>query len=131
MFGARDRCDPGHSRCDRRFVLGPPRRSQRGRCRALAVSTSRRGKGCAIRSTANDPHEISLDENVTRTPMYPADKYEAFKRPTDETGYGAEEIGGRFGVSAAVAFARGQPNLRASSRSMTSRRTGLALTCCG
>lgn len=52
--------------------------------------------------TVNDPHEISLDENVTRTPMHPADQFEAFKRLADERGYGAEEIGARFGVSAHV-----------------------------
>jgi hypothetical protein len=30
--------------------------------------------------TANDPHEISLDENVTRENMHPADQFEAFKK---------------------------------------------------
>jgi hypothetical protein len=28
--------------------------------------------------TANDPHEISLDQNVTRENMHPADQFEAF-----------------------------------------------------
>ena len=28
---------------------------------------------------ANDPHEISLDENVTRSDMHPADQFEAFR----------------------------------------------------
>ena len=28
--------------------------------------------------TANDPSEVSLDENVTRTPMHPADQFERF-----------------------------------------------------
>src|ERR1700710_1022260 len=27
----------------------------------------------------NDPHEISLDENVTRTGLHPADQFEAFR----------------------------------------------------
>ena len=50
----------------------------------------------------NDPHEISLDENVTRTGMHPADQFEAFRRLAEERGFSAEEIGARFGVSAQV-----------------------------
>ncbi len=50
----------------------------------------------------HDAHEISLDENVTRTSMHPADQFEAFKRLADEQGWGAEEIGARFGVSPQV-----------------------------
>lgn len=50
--------------------------------------------------TENDAHEISLDENITREAMHPADQFEAFKRLADERGYGPEEIGARFGVSA-------------------------------
>ena len=49
--------------------------------------------------TANDPHEISLDENVTRENMHPADQFEAFKKLADERGFGAEEIAARFGVT--------------------------------
>jgi ParB family chromosome partitioning protein len=52
-----------------------------------------------VLDTANDPHEISLDENVTRTNMHPADQFEAFQRMADERGYGAEEIAARFGVT--------------------------------
>ncbi|MDB5723488.1 MAG: chromosome partitioning protein ParB [Novosphingobium sp.] len=59
------------------------------------------GARCSL-DTVNDAHEVSLDENVTRTPMHPADQYEAFKRLADDHGWGAEEIGGRFGVTAAV-----------------------------
>jgi ParB family chromosome partitioning protein len=51
---------------------------------------------------ANDPHEISLDENVTRSGMHPADQFEAFRRLSEERGLSAEEIGARFGVSAQV-----------------------------
>jgi len=51
---------------------------------------------------SNDPHEISLDENVTRAGMHPADQFEAFRRLADERGLSAEEIGARFGVSAQV-----------------------------
>ena len=50
----------------------------------------------------NDPHEISLDENVTRSAMHPADQFEAFRRLAEERGLGAEEIGVRFGVSASL-----------------------------
>ncbi len=50
----------------------------------------------------NDAHEISLDENITREAMHPADQFEAFQRLAVEKGYGAEEIGARFGVSAHV-----------------------------
>ncbi|MGY4572612.1 ParB-like chromosome segregation protein Spo0J [Bradyrhizobium sp. USDA 3256] len=51
-----------------------------------------------IVDTANDPHEISLDENVTRENMHPADQFEAFRKLSDERGFGAEEIAARFGV---------------------------------
>lgn len=50
----------------------------------------------------NDAHEISLDENVTRSDMHPADQFEAFRRLSEERGLSAEEIGARFGVSAHV-----------------------------
>jgi len=52
--------------------------------------------------TENDPSEISLDENITRTPMHPADQFERFHELSEEKGWGAEEIGARFGVSASV-----------------------------
>ncbi len=43
--------------------------------------------------------EISLDENVTRENMHPADQFEAFKKLAQERGLGAEEIAARFGVT--------------------------------
>lgn len=52
--------------------------------------------------TLNDAHEISLDENITREAMHPADQFEAFRRLAEEKGYGPEEIAARFGVSAQV-----------------------------
>ncbi len=52
--------------------------------------------------TENDAHEISLDENITREAMHPADQFEAFRRLAEEKGYGPEEIGARFGVSGQV-----------------------------
>ncbi len=56
---------------------------------------------CVI-DTANDPFEISLDENVTRSDMHPADQYEAFRELAENRGWGAEEIAARFGVTAHV-----------------------------
>lgn len=53
---------------------------------------------CVV-DTVSDPHEISLDENVTRSDMHPADQFEAFRRLAEERGFGAEEIGARFGVA--------------------------------
>jgi ParB family transcriptional regulator, chromosome partitioning protein len=55
-----------------------------------------------IVDTANDAHEISLDENVTRENMHPADQFEAFKKLADDRGFGVEEIAARFGVTAQV-----------------------------
>jgi len=52
--------------------------------------------------TLNDAHEISLDENITREAMHPADQFEAFRKLAEDKGYGPEEIGARFGVSAHV-----------------------------
>lgn len=56
---------------------------------------------CVI-DTVNDPAEISLDENVTREAMHPADQFEAFSELAEHRGWGAEEIAARFGVSARV-----------------------------
>lgn len=53
---------------------------------------------CLI-DTAHDAFEISLDENVTRFSMHPADQFEAFRQLADTKGWSAEEIGARFGVS--------------------------------
>jgi ParB family transcriptional regulator, chromosome partitioning protein len=47
----------------------------------------------------HDPQEISLDENVTRSAMHPADQFEAFRDLHERKGWGAEEIAARFGVS--------------------------------
>lgn len=50
----------------------------------------------------NDAFEISLDENVTRFAMHPADQFEAFRQLAETKGWSAEEIGARFGVSATL-----------------------------
>ncbi len=54
---------------------------------------------CVI-DTVNDPHEISLDENVTREDMHPADQFEAFRFLNEVRGLSAEDIAARFGVTA-------------------------------
>jgi ParB family chromosome partitioning protein len=51
---------------------------------------------CVI-DTANDAAEISLDENVTRENLHPADEFERFRELAETRGWGAEEIGARFG----------------------------------
>jgi len=56
---------------------------------------------CVI-DTAHDAFEISLDENVTRFAMHPADQFEAFRELAEVKGWSAEEIGARFGVSATL-----------------------------
>jgi len=56
---------------------------------------------CVI-NTEHDAHEISLDENITRSAMHPADQFEAFQRLSVEQGLGAEKIGARFGVAAGL-----------------------------
>ncbi len=78
-----------------------------GRPQALRLLAKRKtiAKTQAVRCVvdlANDPHEISIDENVTRTEMHPADQFEAFKKLADERGLSAQDIGARFGVSAQV-----------------------------
>lgn len=50
----------------------------------------------------NDPAEVSLDENVTRENMHPADQFERFHELSRDKGWGAEEIGARFGVTPEV-----------------------------
>lgn len=78
-----------------------------GRRQALRLLASRKRikKTHLVRCVVdveNDPAEISLDENVSRTDMHPADQFEAFRDLAERRGWGAEEIGARFGVSAPV-----------------------------
>lgn len=56
---------------------------------------------CVI-DTVNDAAEISLDENVTREDLHPADQFERFRELAEHRGWGAEEIAARFGVTAHV-----------------------------
>ncbi len=62
------------------------------------------GKAAPVRcvvDTTNDAAELSLDENISRRGMHPADEFEAFREQAERRGFGAEEIGARFGVTAA------------------------------
>ncbi|WP_142847999.1 ParB/RepB/Spo0J family partition protein [Telmatospirillum sp. J64-1] len=56
---------------------------------------------CVI-DTANDAAEISLDENVNRENLHPADEFERFRELSENRGWDAEEIAARFGVTAHV-----------------------------
>lgn len=72
-----------------------------------------------IVDTKHDAHEISLDENVTRTAMHPADQFEAFQRLADERSLSADDIATRFGVTATLVRQR----LRLASVSPTLMQT--------
>lgn len=74
-----------------------------GRRQALRLLAKRKAlaKGAAVRcvvDTVNDPAEVSMDENLSRETMHPADQFEAFKDLSERKGYGAQEIAARFGV---------------------------------
>jgi ParB family transcriptional regulator, chromosome partitioning protein len=78
-----------------------------GRRQALLLRAKRKeiGKAHPVRclvDLTHDAHEISLDENVTRFAMHPADQFEAFQRLAQDRGYGPEEIAARFGVTPLV-----------------------------
>lgn len=53
---------------------------------------------CVI-DTVYGAAEISLDENITRENLHPADEFERFRELAETRGWGAEEIGARFGKS--------------------------------
>lgn len=76
--------------------------------------------------TANDPSEIGLDENVTRT-MHPADQFERFRELADGKGWCAEEIRARFGVSGNVVKQRLRLGACLPSCCRSIGRTGLRL----
>ena len=79
---------------DRDVVLGALR------AREETMSTGI-GFGCVI-DIANDAAEISLDENVTREDLHPADQFERFRELSEDRGWGAEEIAARLSVIAHV-----------------------------
>lgn len=62
---------------------------------------------CAL-DVANDPTEISLDENITRNDLHPADQFEVFKYLAQEKRYSAEDIAAR-----SVSFTAGRRGDRA------------------
>lgn len=53
---------------------------------------------CVIRR-GDDAQEVSLDENVTREAMHPADQFEAFRALNVERGMDVADIAARFGVT--------------------------------
>lgn len=63
--------------------------------------TKTEGVRCVL-DTEHSAEEISLAENVIRSDMHPADQYEAFAKLHGEQGLSADDIGARFGVTAAV-----------------------------
>lgn len=78
-----------------------------GRRQALRLLAKRKAlaKGAAVRcvvDTTNDPAEVSMDENLSRETMHPADQFEAFKDLSERKGYGAQEIAARFGVKSDI-----------------------------
>lgn len=78
-----------------------------GRRLALRLLAKRKliPRGALVRclvDEANDAVEVSLDENIGREPLPPADEFEAFKDLSERHGWGAEAIAARFGVTAAV-----------------------------
>ena len=79
-------------------TIGEGRRlAQKLRVKRKEISNSEPIR-CVI-DTANDPMEISLDENITRTDMHPADQFEAFHELSENRGWSAADIAARFGVS--------------------------------
>jgi ParB family chromosome partitioning protein len=97
-----------------------------GRRQALTLRAKRKevAKAVPVRcilDVTNDAFEVSLDENVTRFAMHPADQFEAFQKLAEERGFGPEEIGARFGVTPTVVrqrlrLAAASPNLIAAYR---------------
>lgn len=78
-----------------------------GRRLALALLAKRKAvkKDSLVRcllDTTNDAFEVSLDENVTRFAMHPADQFDAFRHLAEDKGWSAEDIAVRFGVTANV-----------------------------
>jgi ParB family transcriptional regulator, chromosome partitioning protein len=96
-----ERCEDGTATGAYLVTIGEGRRTAL-RLLAKRKAIKRTHPVRVVVDTVNDAHEISLDENVTREAMHPADQYEAFQRLADERGYGAEEIAARFGVTAQV-----------------------------
>ena len=76
----------------------------RRRFRALSILAERGAIApdapvpCRIVPGSADPTEISLTENVMRTPMHPADQFEAFRALVDD-GSSVADIAARFGMA--------------------------------
>jgi ParB family chromosome partitioning protein len=77
----------------------------RRQAQLLRVKKKEIAKDEPIRCMVDDTHnalEISLAENGIRTPMHPADQFEAFFELHRDHGMNAEDIAARFGVTPAV-----------------------------
>lgn len=77
----------------------------RRQAQLLRVKRKEITKGEPVRcmiETAHNALEISLAENAIRSPMHPADQFEAFFELHRDHGMNAEDIAARFGVTAAV-----------------------------
>jgi ParB family chromosome partitioning protein len=77
----------------------------RRQAQLLRVRKGEIAKNEPIRCTVDTTHnalEISLAENAVRSAMHPADQFDAFQKLHNEEGLSAEDIGARFGVTAAV-----------------------------
>jgi ParB family chromosome partitioning protein len=82
-------------------TIGEGRRLAQG-LRAKRKEIKKTGPIRCILDTANDPEEISLDENVNRENLHPADEFERFRELSENRGWGAEEIAARFGKTPQV-----------------------------
>ena len=60
---------------------------------------------CMLAEGEIDPAELSLAENVVRTPMHPADQFEAFKVLIDK-GASIADVAARFGIAESVVAKR-------------------------
>jgi len=68
---------------------------------------------CVIDSQ-NDPAEISLDENVTREDLHPADQYERFRELAENRGWGTLRRRELDAVGSKLAAETGLPHLKAA-----------------
>lgn len=84
---------------------------------------------CVI-DTANDAAEISLDENVNREDLHPADEFERFRELSENRGWGAEEIAARFATSAHVVKQRLRLGAVSSKLIQVYRDGGLTMASC-
>jgi hypothetical protein len=83
-------------------IMAEPLITESQLAQLLAKEIKKTGPIRCVIDTANDAAEISLDEDVTRENLHPADEFERFRELSQDRGWGAEEIAIRFGTSAHV-----------------------------